>query len=158
MSPNWVVAEPHEGGSDGDLEVEWARCTALDLASSKIYSSLTDINDVLGLTPEENLPPSEGNTTIISLNPGRPYWIAVTCVDQTGQEDIYNPTVVGPVVPTGGLNDLTAPPKLQNVTAEDTPNDDGGRITVSWDVSTADDCAFYGVWIKEKSDIRLLLF
>ena len=153
LSPNWVVAQPHDGGSDGDLEVEWSRCTALDLASTKIYSSLTDVNDVLGLTPEEDLPPSEGNTTIISLNPGRPYWIAITCVDQTGQEDIYNPTVVGPVVPTGGLNDLTAPPKLQNVTADDTPNDDGGRITVSWDVSTADDCAFYGVWIKEKSDV-----
>ena len=65
LSPNWVVAQPHDGGSDGDLEVEWSRCTALDLASTKIYSSLTDVNDVLGLTPEEDLPPSEGNTTII---------------------------------------------------------------------------------------------
>ena len=146
-SPLWAEAGPHEGGDDGDLDLEWARCTSLDLASTRIYSSTTDISDVLGLTPTADLPPTEGNTTVLQLNPGRPYWIALTCVDDAGQEDVFNPTVIGPVVPTGGLNDLTPPPKLENVEAIDTPDDDGGRITISWDESTADDCTFYAVWV-----------
>ena len=149
--PEWAQAGPHEGGDDGDLDLEWKRCTALDLAFTNIYTSTVEINDVLGLTYDESLPPSEGNSTILNLNPGRPYWIGLTCVDQAGQEDLLNATIIGPVVPTGGLNDLTPPPKLENVEAVDTPNDDGGRVTVSWDVSTADDCAFYAVWIRENT-------
>ena len=148
LSPIWATAGPQDGGDDGDLEIEWARCTALDLKSTKIYASTTEFSDVLGLTAVSELPPSEGNTTIVQLNPGRPYWIGLTCVDQTDQEDVQNPTVIGPVVPTGGLNDLTPPPKLENVSAIDTPDDDGGRITISWDESVADDCTFYAVWIK----------
>ncbi len=155
VPPQWAEAGPHEGGNDGDLDLEWKRCTALDLASTNIYTSTIEINDVLGLTPSESLPPSEGNSTILDLNPGRPYWIGLTCVDEAGQEDLLNATIVGPVVPTGGLNDLTAPPKLENVEAIDTPNDDGGRVTVTWDVSTADDCTFYAVWIKENSGTPL---
>ncbi|MDP6333896.1 MAG: fibronectin type III domain-containing protein [Candidatus Poseidoniaceae archaeon] len=149
--PQWAQAGPHEGGNDGDLDLEWKRCTALDLLNTNIYTSTIGINDVLGLTPEESLPPSEGNSTILNLNPGRPYWIGLTCVDEAGQEDLLNATIIGPVVPTGGLNDLTAPPKLENVDAIDTPNDDGGRVTVTWDVSTADDCTFYAVWIRENT-------
>ena len=148
LSPVWATAGPHDGGQDGDLEIEWARCTALDLKSTKIYALTSEFSDVLGLTPEVELPPTEGNTTIIQLNPGRPYWIGLTCVDLTDQEDILSPIVIGPVVPTGGLNDLTPPPKLENVTAIDTPDDDGGRITISWDESTANDCTFYAVWVK----------
>jgi len=151
--PEWVQAGPHDGGDDGELDVEWKRCTSLDLASTKIYTSTIAINDVLGLAPQENLPPSEGNYTILSLNPGRPYWIGLTCVDEAGQEDLINATIIGPVVPTGGLNDQTAPPKLENIEAIDTPNDDGGRITISWDISTADDCTFYEVWIKPNDSL-----
>ena len=63
------IAGPHEGGDDGDVELEWARCTALDLKSTKIYASTTEFSDVLGLSPITELPPTEGNTTIIQLNP-----------------------------------------------------------------------------------------
>ena len=27
LSPIWATAGPHEGGEDGELEIEWARCT-----------------------------------------------------------------------------------------------------------------------------------
>ena len=148
MSPLWATAGPHEGGEDGDLEVEWARCTSIDLKTTKIYASTTEFNDVLGLLPEVELPPTEGNTTILKLDAGRPYWIGLTCLDLSDQEDSMQPYIIGPVVPTGGLNDLTPPPRLENVSADDTPDDDGGRITVSWDQSSADDCTFYAVWLK----------
>ena len=51
------------------------------------------------------------------------------------------------MVPTGGVNDGIPPAKLENVWAIDTPDDEGGRITVGWDTSIADDCAYYVVYM-----------
>jgi len=151
LSPLWANAGPHDGGADGDLEVEWARCTSLDLAGTVIYASTSSMTDALGLMPTAEVDKTEGNTTVLSLDAGQPYWLALTCVDESGQEDVMNPTIIGPVVPTGGLNDNTAPPKMVNVVAIDTPDDDGGRITVSWDVNPAEDCTFYAVFIRLSS-------
>ncbi|MDP6223694.1 MAG: hypothetical protein QGF34_01375, partial [Candidatus Poseidoniaceae archaeon] len=63
------------------------------------------------------------------------------------QEDLANATIIGPVVPTGGVDDGIPPARLENVWAIDTPDDEGGRITVGWDVSDADDCAYYVVYM-----------
>ena len=101
------------------------------------------MTNILGLSVEASVLPTEGNTTILNLEPGKPYWLGFTCVDLTGQEDMMNATIIGPVVPTGGVDDGIAPAKLQNVWAIDTPDDEGGRITVGWDASGADDCAYY---------------
>tara|TARA_B110000483_G_scaffold56604_1_gene70791 strand:- start:3031 stop:5967 length:2937 start_codon:yes stop_codon:yes gene_type:complete len=152
LSPLWADAGPHEGGADGDLEVEWARCTSLDLEGTMIYASTSSMTDVLGLIPAAEVDKTEGNTTVLSLDAGQPYWLALTCVDESGQEDVMDPTIIGPVVPTGGLNDNTAPPKMENVAAIDTPDDDGGRITVSWDVNPAEDCTFYAVFMRTWDD------
>lgn len=148
LPPMWATAGPHEGGEDGDLDVEWARCTSLDLTQTNIYTSTQPMTDVLGLSPEAEVMRMEGNSTVLSLEPGQPYWLGLTCVDEAGQEDIMNALIVGPFVPTGGLNDNTAPPKMENVAAIDTPDDDGGRITISWDVNPAEDCTFYAIFIQ----------
>ena len=145
--PEWATAQPLSGGVAGDLETEWARCTALDLQETRIYASTQSMTDILGLSVEASLLPTEGNTTILNLEPGKPYWLGFTCVDLTGQEDMMNATIIGPVVPTGGVDDGIPPAKLQNVWAIDTPADEGGRITVGWDTSDADDCAFYVVYM-----------
>ena len=112
MPPMWATGAPHEGGQDGDLAVEWARCTALDLASTRIYASTTLVTDVLGLTVNTEVPPQEGNSTVIVLDSGTPHWLGLTCVDEAGQEDMMNATIIGPVVPTGGVDDGIPPSKL----------------------------------------------
>ena len=75
-------------------------------------------------------------------------WIGFTCVDQAGQENLSNVTIVGPVVPTGELNDNDAPDSVQGTLVNDVPEDEGGRLVVSWNQSDADDCAFYTVYMK----------
>ena len=130
--PEWATAQPLDGGVAGDLETEWARCKAIDLLETRIYTSTQQITNILGLSVETSVLPTEGNTTILNLDPGRPYWLGFTCVDTTGQEDLMNATIIGPVVPTGGVNDGIPPAKLENVWAIDTPDDEGGRITVGW--------------------------
>jgi sugar lactone lactonase YvrE len=152
MSPYWMDARPFEGGMDGDLELEWSRCTANDISHANVYASSVAITDVVSLSPDFTLLPIDGNTTIISLEAGRPYWIAMTCVDDAGQEDLLNPTIIGPVIPTGGINDGIPPSKLTDVWAMDVADDDGGVIEAGWGGSIADDCAFITVYITEKID------
>lgn len=154
--PNSGEAMPStiSNAADGDLDVRWERCTALDHASTRLYASTVERTDVVGLTPVLDLPKTEGNETTLTLQPGRVYWIGLTCVDEAGQENLSDALILGPVVPTGGLDDGIAPPPLQNVEAVDAPNDEGGRILVSWTPSIAVDCAFYTVWLHELGDIQ----
>ena len=90
------------------------------------------------------MPPTEGNTAIV-LN-------RVDLLDRSNlcgpsKEDILNPIVIGPVVPTGGLSDLTPPLNLRMslrlirlmMMEEELPF--LGR-------KLADDCTFYAVWVK----------
>jgi len=145
--PVWATAVPFQDGEEGELSVEWARCMALDAAQTNIYTSTLPITDAVGLTSQANIQYNEGNNTILSVSTGVPYWMAFTCIDATGQEDVANATVIGPVIATGGVDDGLPPAPLTNVFATDTPEDDGGRITVGWDASNSEDCAFYQIFI-----------
>ena len=147
--PDWARAEPHSNGEDGELELEWARCSALDLASTNVYVSKSSFTDVFGLQRYSTLDVSLGNTSIISLTPQTPYWIGFTCEDAAGQENKSDVTVIGPIVPTGELNDNEAPPPVEGTEAQDVPDDEGGRIIVSWNTSSADDCSFYIIFMKQ---------
>ena len=146
--PVWATAIPDASGQDGDLAIEWERCDAYDLSSTRIYASTSLITDANGLLADFDIDISQGNSSIISLTAGSPYWLAFTCVDEAGQEDKANATIIGPIVPTGGINDGDAPPALEDVWAIDTPDDDGGRVTIGWTPSSAPDCAFVTIWMR----------
>lgn len=147
--PIWATAVSGDQfvAVDGEVFAEWARCSALDLASTRVYASTTEISDALGLTLHTEILPQIGNVSTLTLEAGKPHWLAFTCVDESGQEDLVNATVIGPVVPTGGVNDGVPPPKLTGVWAEDVPADDGGRVQIGWDNSVASDCAYVVVYM-----------
>ena len=149
-APLWATASAMgSNGDDGDIELEWARCTALDLARTNVYVSTTQMVDAIGRSPFTSYAPNEGNQSVIAQTPGVPVWIGFTCVDEAGQENLSNMTVVGPVVPTGELNDNDAPDPITGTTVSDVPDDEGGRLSVQWNISTAEDCAFYTVFMKQ---------
>ncbi|MBT4066193.1 MAG: hypothetical protein HOE76_03140 [Euryarchaeota archaeon] len=147
--PIWATAVSGDQvvAVDGEVFAEWARCAALDLASTRVYASTTEISDALGLSLNTEIMPQVGNVSTLTLEAGKPHWLAFTCVDESGQEDLMNATVIGPVVPTGGVNDGVPPPKLTGVWAEDVPADDGGRVQIGWDNSVASDCAYVVVYM-----------
>ena len=120
---------------------------AFDLATTNVYASTSEITNALGLDVHSEFIPQIGNASVMTLEAGKPHWLAFTCADEAGQEDLVNATVIGPVVPTGGINDGVPPPKLTDVWAEDVPNDDGGRVQIGWSNSVADDCAFVRVYM-----------
>lgn len=146
--PEWAAGGPAEGGADGDLYVEWAKCTAKDHAGTRVWVSSQEIFDALGLTAESPDINALANSTVLQLEKGRPYWVALTCVDETGQHDPANATVIGPVVPVGGIDDGIAPAPIEDIVAYDTPDDGGGRITVEWTPNAEDDCAWHTILIR----------
>ena len=146
--PEWADGGPAEGGADGDLYVEWAKCTAKDHAGTRVWVSTQEIFNAVGLTTEIEDINALANSTVLQLEMGRPYWVALTCVDQTQQHDPANATVIGPVVPVGGIDDGIPPAPVQDIVAYDTPDDGGGRITVEWNPNGEDDCAWHTILIR----------
>jgi hypothetical protein len=150
--PAWASGGPvpyEEGGQDGDLFLEWAPCTELDASVTRFWPSHQPINgNPLGLPRSFELAHDAGNNTTISPpnGAGHPFWVAFTCVDESGQHDPENATIIGPIVPTGGIDDGTAPLPIEDIAAWDTPDDEGGRINVSWTANLEDDCSWYTIY------------
>ena len=146
--PVWANAGPADGGADGDLYIEWAKCTAKDHAGTRIWAINQEISDAVGLPTQGPDINEQANSTVLQLEKGRPYWVALTCVDEGGLHDPANATIVGPVVPTGGINDGIPPQPIDNISAYDTPEDEGGRVTVDWTPNGEDDCAWHTILVR----------
>ena len=110
----------------------------------------TEITSVVGLSDPFEFHWSTGNTTALQLEGGVPYWFAAVCVDEAGQSSINNATIIGPVVTAGGqMMEFRLP--ITGTTAIDVPNDEGGRINVTWDANTEEDCTYYAVYALSAS-------
>ena len=146
--PDWVIAiNDDQSLNGGQLLLEWAQCqNSDDYLQTNIYASTTPFEDLVGLQP--HLITSTSNSSILNLSPETPYWIAVSCVDTAGQEDLFNITSIGPVVPTSQPDDGVPPPRMEDVWAIDVPEDDGGVIEVGWGANPEDDCAIVTVYMK----------
>ena len=144
--PEWLVAEAISGGTAGSLVLEWSMCEELDPGTTRIWAAEQDISNAIALTGEIDIPFSSGNSTVMELTPQRVYWFAAACVDASGQFDPINVTIFGPVTTAGGLNDGIAPSMILGTTAEDVPDDEGGRIEVTWAINEEEDCSFYTVY------------
>ena len=145
-APEWFSATPVSGGAAGTLVLEWAACTELDPDRTRIWAVQQEITSAIGLTDPFDFHWSTGNTTVLQLEGGVPYWFAAVCVDEAGQSAIENATIIGPVVTAGGLDDGIPPAPITGTTAADVPDDEGGRINVSWDANTEEDCTYYEIY------------
>ena len=101
--PEWANAYTGEEyvAEDGEVFLEWSQCTAIDLSSTRMYASKTNINDVIGLQVHSELSPQVGNASTIMLESDSVFWLGLTCYDKSGQEDLANATIIGPIVPNG---------------------------------------------------------
>ena len=144
--PAWMIANPISGGTAGTVELEWASCTELDRDRVRIWAVQQEIDSAVGLSNPLDFPWSLGNSTTLQLDAGVPYWFAAVCVDESGQSLIENATIIGPIVTAGGLDDGIPPLPITGTTAFDVPNDEGGRINVTWNQNLEDDCTYYAVY------------
>ena len=149
--PEWFSVEPVSGGTPGTVTAEWSACQELDPHMSRIWAVQQEITNALALSDPIDFAFAAGNSTFLELEGNVPYWFAIACVDEAGQFDPSNATVVGPVVTAGGLNDGIAPSPITGTTASDAPNDEGGRIIVTWEPNQEDDCSFHVIYILPAS-------
>ena len=148
-APAWANATMNPD-QDGEMILEWAACTELDPAFMHVWRSPAPITNVLGL-PEFRaiaVPHSEANTTSINIPVNRMTWMGLVCTDEAGQYDAANATIIGPVVWTSEVDDGIPPAPIEDLDAFDTPDDEGGRITLEWTPNEEDDCAYYAVYGK----------
>ena len=144
--PDWLEAAPISGGDAGTIVVEWAMCQELDPSFTRLWAAQQEITNAFALTGEIDIPYSSGNSTVIDLPPQGVFWFAAACVDESGQYDPSNVTVFGPVTTAGGLNDGIPPSMILGTEARDVPEDEGGRVEVTWQANTEEDCSFYTVY------------
>ena len=145
-APDWMTAKPASGGAAGTIFLEWAACTELDPDRVRIWAVQQEITSIVGLSDPFEFHWSTGNSTALQLEGGVPYWFAAVCVDEAGQYSVNNATIIGPVVTAGGLDDGIPPMPIIGTTAIDVPNDEGGRINVTWEANTEEDCTYYAVY------------
>jgi parallel beta-helix repeat protein len=130
----------------GTISLTWNSIPILNFGNYNIYVDNEYIPSVGHLIPiNSSIIHQETNSLIISeingqpLENGKMYYFAITIVDSEDNEDWKRVVSSNPVIPRDNL-----PPKLiKNLTASDTPNDNGGSITITWDVATEPDFDYY---------------
>ena len=133
------------------MTAEWSACQELDPQLTRIWAVQQEITNALALSEPMDFAFAAGNSTTLELDGNVPYWFAVVCVDESGQFNPSNATVVGPVVTAGGLNDGIAPMPITGTSANDAPNDEGSRIEVSWNPNQEADCSYHVIYILPAS-------
>ena len=148
-APAWANATMNPD-QEGEMILEWAACTELDPAFMQVWRSPAPLTNVLGLPEFRAIttPHSEANTTSINIPINRMTWMGLVCTDEAGQYDAANATIIGPVVWTSEVDDGVPPAPIEDLDAFDTPDDEGGRITLEWTPNEEDDCAYYAVYGK----------
>ena len=152
--PEWLSVAPLSGGIPGIVNAEWSACNELDPYLTRIWSVKQEITNAIALNNESDLSFASGNSTVLELDENVPYWFAIVCVDQNGQSNPSNATIFGPVVTAGGLNDGIPPSQISDVSANDVPSDEGGRIGVSWTPNNEQDCSYYIIYILPASGFQ----
>ena len=152
--PEWLVGEPISGGSAGTIYTEWSACTELDPDRTRIWAVQHPISNAIALSGEIDVAYGAGNSTVLQLEAGKTYWLASVCVDEAGQFDAANATVFGPIVTAGGLDDGIPPAPITGTTAVDAPDDEGGRILVSWTPNDEEDCTYHTVYVLPASGFQ----
>ncbi|MGY8714951.1 MAG: two-component regulator propeller domain-containing protein [Candidatus Poseidoniales archaeon] len=152
--PEWLSVSPLSGGVPGVVSAEWSACAELDTYLTRIWAVQQEITSAIALTNSSDLSFASGNTTVLELEANKPYWFAIVCVDEAGQSKPSNATIFGPVVTAGGLNDGIPPAQITEVSAYDVPEDEGGRIEITWTSNMEADCSYYVIYILPASGFQ----
>jgi len=130
-APTEVKAADTDGDNGGSVTVTWTLSAQdAELTEYRIYR--TETQGDYGDSPLGTAKPGQTSFVDNTATKGREYWYVVRAF--TGANESANSNEVGPVKAL----DNVAPAAPQNVAAADTPNDQGGSITLTWERSADD--------------------
>jgi parallel beta-helix repeat protein len=133
----------------GRIILNWSSIPIINFGNFNIYVSTGIIPAVESFMLINSSITDQGiNSTIIekingeSLENGNVYYFALAIVDNNGNVDLNNIKFSNPVIPSDDIS----PFPIKNITVYDTPNDNGGSITIAWAESEAIDFNHYDVY------------
>ncbi len=145
---------PHDGGNSITAEIE--KSLEDDVVAYEIYVRRTTFGDILGRTPEMVIDATGWNGSVItteittmkgeSIENGRDYYIAVSAIDLSGNQDETKVMPFGPV----RCWENVAPEKVKGLSVYDRPDDAGGVLSVEWNQSEEADFAYYEIFVFDR--------
>ncbi|WP_455392103.1 right-handed parallel beta-helix repeat-containing protein [[Eubacterium] cellulosolvens] len=142
-----AIDTPNDQG--GSIILNWTYIPILNFDHYNIYVDTEYISDATQLSPiNKSITNQVTNSIVISesndfpLENGITYYFAVTVVDSNGYEDWTKVTCSNGVIPIDNLS----PRPIRNLTAYDTPNDNGGSITIQWELANERDFDYYALY------------
>ena len=139
-----LAARDRPRDEGGVILLEWDSNTEPDLHHYNVYMAHNSFSSVKSLQPLTSVNISANERVIYEVTdvPNNvDLYFAVTAMDQEGNEflSVYN------VIKAFAMDNL-APPSIASFHANDTPFDNGGSITLSWDECAASDFDRYVIY------------
>lgn len=132
----------------GSITLNWSTIPILNFGYYNIYVDTEYITSVEELTPITSIFDQSQTSIIVTKMNGKylqnieKYYFAVTVVDTFSNEDHSPVKSTNGVIPVDNI----VPSPVRNLTAFDTPNDNGGSITITWSPSNATDFDYYELY------------
>ena len=138
---------PNDQG--GMIGLSWESIPIINFNHFNIYVDSEYITSVVGLMPiNSSISNQTVNSTIIKdihgipLENGKKYYFAITVVDSSNNENMMKVKCSNSVIPIDNIS----PGLVKNFTAFDTPNDNGGSITLMWEPAIEPDFYSYEIY------------
>jgi parallel beta-helix repeat protein len=146
-----IEVEDRPNDQGGAILLNWSSIPILNFGSFNIYgdTKYIDSDTIVDLTPINLFIKNQSTNSVViteingqPLENGQRYYFVVTIEDNNNLEDLDNFKISNSVIPIDNL----APEPVASLTAVDTPDDNGGSITIMWNASDANDFDYYEVY------------
>jgi parallel beta-helix repeat protein len=143
---------PNDQG--GSITLKWDSIPILNFGRINIYYDTEKIDNIRSAIYVTSIQNQTIESIVISqikglpLENGEKYYFALTVEDDTGYYDDNIANCSNFVIPLDNI----IPNSTRILSAYDTPNDNGGSITVTWDPSNAVDFDRYEIFCLSESD------
>jgi parallel beta-helix repeat protein len=138
----------------GSITLNWESIPILNFGRINIYYDTEKIDNIRSAIYVTSIQNQSIKSIVISqikgipLENGKKYYFAISVEDDDGLYDDNIINCSNPVIPIDNI----LPKPIKILSAHDTPNDNGGSVTIIWEISNSTDFNRYEIYCLSKSD------